>query len=101
MTTEAETNDQKSGAKPRYDQRIVRLYRVNLRGFYGLPVRSSYVVADNPDEACRCVRDELDRRDYGFAKDRELESIELIAESKQHTDTPAELFLPNSRINAE
>lgn len=74
-----------------------KLYRVKLRGFCASPVQASYVVADNPDEAYRRVRDELDRRDYGFDSDRELDSIELLAEAKQYTDTPAELFLPNPK----
>ena len=39
----------------------------------------AYVVAENPDEAYRKVRERLDGRNLGFPKDRELDKIELIA----------------------
>ena len=63
----------------------MKLYKVTCRGMttdcmgtqtaHGI----AYVVAENPDEAYRKVRERLDGRNLGFPKDRELDKIELIA----------------------
>lgn len=74
-----------------------KLYKVTLRGMtysstsgaYGV----SYVVAKDPDEAYRKVRAFLDEKGLGFRRERELDKIELLAEEKQYTDSPAILYL--------
>ena len=64
----------------------MKLYKVTCRGMtaglgsdqaYGM----AYVVADDPERAYRAVRASLDTRDLGFATDREMRSVELIAEA--------------------
>lgn len=73
-----------------------KLYRVNLRGLAsstGVGYQTSYVIAKNPDEAYRKVRKYLDDKDYGFSHERELESVELIADEYEYTDVRTRLFL--------
>ena len=45
----------------------------------GVAYGSSYVIAENSDEAYKKVRKFLDENDLGFTKDRELDKVELIA----------------------
>jgi len=74
-----------------------KLYLVTLRGMTtnstGVAYGTSYVVAENSDEAYKKVRKFLDDDDVGFAKDRELHSVELLAENYQYTDTGCILYL--------
>ena len=73
-----------------------KLWRVCLRGRLER-YNPSYVVAPDPDAAYKAVRANLDARDYGFDKDRELQTVELLAENYDYTDTGSILFLPNGR----
>jgi len=67
-----------------------KLYRVTLRGMTynstGVAYGLSYVIAENPDEAYKKVRKFLDDNNLGFSEDRELDKIELIADSYRYTD---------------
>lgn len=92
MQTDSETAKARSGSV----QPVVRqkLWRVNLRSHMER-YNPSYVVAIDAAEAYRTVRDDLDKRDYGFSKDRELLSVELVAEDYEYTETGSRLFLPN------
>jgi hypothetical protein len=47
-----------------------------------------YVVAKNTDEAYQMVKSYLEGNDVGFAHDRELKSITLIADSAVNTHLP-------------
>jgi hypothetical protein len=73
-----------------------KLFRVNLKGMYGtgcgIKYHQSYVVAKTMDGAYKKVRDYLDGADLGFSSDRELDSIELIAEDCEYTDVRTRLF---------
>lgn len=44
----------------------------------------SYVMAEDPGKAYRLVRADMDERDLGFDRDRELDRIELIAEDTEY-----------------
>jgi len=46
---------------------------------------NAYVIASNPDEAYRVLREYLDSNDYGFLSERKLDSITLIAEEDERT----------------
>ena len=70
----------------------MKLFKVNLRGFTNNPVGSSMVVAGDPTTAYETVRAWLDEKNYGFRKDRELDSVELVADNNEYTDAPARLF---------
>lgn len=62
----------------------MKLFRVTLRGMtdsYG----TSYVVAEDAGQAYKKVKTFLDEKDIGFSKQRELDKIELIADSYQYT----------------
>ena len=76
---------------------IKKLYLVTLRGMTysssGPAYGTSYVIAENSDEAYQKVRKFLDENDLGFSKDRELKKIELIADTYRYTDTGCLLFL--------
>lgn len=58
-----------------------RLYRVTIQ-----KGTSYYVVASDPAAAYKRVRDLLDANDWCFYKDRELRSVELVAECSKHPD---------------
>ncbi len=53
------------------------------------------VVATDPTKAYQIVRKWLDDKKYGFDKDRELDSVELLADDYEYPDTPHRLFLQN------
>ena len=63
-----------------------KLYKVTVRGFIGN--NEFYVLADNPDKAYTAVRNFLDKNNYGFEKDRELDSITLIASANKYDSIP-------------
>src|SRR5574343_201492 len=74
-----------------------KLYRVTLKGMTynstGVAYGSSYVIAENSDEAYQKVRKFLNENDLGFSKDRELDKVELIADSYRYTDVGCLLHL--------
>lgn len=69
-----------------------RLYLVRVRGLLTSNIRESYVVATGPTEAYKKVRAWLDANDYGFIKDRELDTVTLLASTNRYADTPHVLF---------
>jgi hypothetical protein len=80
-----------------YCEDTSKLYLVRLKGMtystigpaYGL----SYVVANDIAEAYKIVRKFLDDNNLGFARQRELDCITLLAETYQYTDAGAMLFI--------
>lgn len=67
-----------------------KLFKVTLAGMTsntnGITYGISYVIAENSDEAYNKVKKFLDENDIGFKKDRELDKVELIADSYRHTN---------------
>jgi hypothetical protein len=53
----------------------------------------SYVVAENSDEAYGKVKRFLDEKNLGFLHERQLDSVELMADEKQYGESSAMLFL--------
>ena len=73
-----------------------KLFKVSLVGLTdstGIKCNPSFVIAKDAGEAYKKVKDSLDNKDYGFSKDRELKSVELIAEEKEYASCGAMLFL--------
>lgn len=74
-----------------------KLYRVTLRGMThsstGVIHGVSYVVAYDPEHAYRVVRNDMDKRNIGFKHDRELLSVELIAEDYAYTECKTRLYV--------
>jgi hypothetical protein len=74
-----------------------KLYRVTLKGMTfwdaGTPYGLNYVVATDPTEAYDKVRKFLDEYNLGFPGERELDTIELIADSCPHPYTNYRLYL--------
>lgn len=74
-----------------------KLYRVTLKGMTynstGIVYGVSYVVAENSDKAYQKVRDFLEEKDLGVSEHRELDKVELIADSYQYTDVGCLLYL--------
>lgn len=75
-----------------------RLYLVRCKGMqttsggqvaYG----QAFVVAENPDEAYRKLRSSLDARGLGFVKEREMQSVELVAEAIDYPDCGIIVYL--------
>ena len=72
---------------------FMKLYRVTLRGMsntYGV----AYVVAPDPTSAYERVRDFLEAEDIGFADDRELLYVELLADERHYNRVGRILYLP-------
>lgn len=55
----------------------MKLYRITTAG-----LGVHYVVANGADEAYSTLRDEWNEANYGFTSDRELRTIELLAEER-------------------
>lgn len=74
-----------------------KLFRVTLKGmtycYLGVAYGVSYVVADNSDEAYLKVKKFLDEKGLGNPKDRELDKVELIADSYHYTNAGNLLYL--------
>lgn len=76
----------------------LRLYLVKCRGMQYATGNSvvhgvAYVLARTTEEAYRKVRAYLDKHDIGFSCDRELQSVELVAESADYPECSMRLFL--------
>lgn len=75
----------------------LKLYRVTLKGMTysstGIVYGVSYVVAENSHKAYQRVKDFLDEKDMGASQDRELDKVELIADTYQYTDVNCLLYL--------
>ena len=73
-----------------------KLFRVTLRGLsnYNLPnYKETYVLADTPTEAYEKVYKFVKENNLGFDCDRELHSVELVAEANEYTTAPYYLFV--------
>lgn len=74
----------------------MKLYLVAIKGRYnavGTDYSEAYVVAENTDKAYKIYRDFLDKEDLCFDSDRELKSIELLAEDAKYPDCQKLLFM--------
>lgn len=73
----------------------MNLYLVTCRGMNGQNQDGiAYVVAPDPTTAYRVLRHYLDKEDLGFASDRALASVELLAEDGEVTECGRRLFMP-------
>ena len=77
----------------------LKLYRVTCRGMHGGMASSqahgiAYVVAEDSAAAYRKVRAALDSADLGFAQERALDKVELIAEDADYPECGHKLLLP-------
>jgi hypothetical protein len=73
----------------------MKLYKVKLIGVFGgtsTNYNESYVIANDSEEAYKKVRSFLDRNDIGFKDQRELNSVQLLAEDKQYPECKTILF---------
>lgn len=79
-----------------------KLFKVTCRGmnFFstGVVHGIAYVVANHPTQAYEILRKHLDKSNLGFTSERELESIELIAEDYEYTNTKIMLFIDSTDI---
>ena len=75
----------------------MKLFKVTLRGMTvtstGVVYGVTYAVADDPTTAYLKVKKFLDTNDIGFSKERELLSVELIADSNIYPDCGTLLHL--------
>ena len=74
-----------------------KLYKVTCRGMQSsigscIVHGIAFVVATNPDQAYRKLLKYLEKEDLGYDRDRELETIELIAEDDDYPDCQTRLF---------
>jgi len=76
-----------------------KLFKVTLRGGINpgsTNYNTSFVVAESPDAAYQAVRDFLDKNDLCY-NERELKSIELLAEDREYPACRTMLFLAEAR----
>jgi len=75
----------------------MKLFKITLRGMTvtstGVVYGVSYAVAQDPTTAYLKVKKFLDTNDIGFSKERELLSVELIADSNIYPDCGTLLHL--------
>ena len=75
----------------------MKLYKVTLKGMThtstGVSHGISYAVAENLDEAYAKVKKYVDEKDLGFSRDRELATIELVADSADYNNVGIMLHL--------
>ena len=77
----------------------MKLFKVTLNGMnYGRSTGSvvngtAYVVAEDLTTAYNKVRKYMDKNDLGFTHEREVESIELLAEEADYPDCGYRLYL--------
>ena len=73
----------------------MNLYKVRLVGLHSaifINYQTSYVLAKDSSAAYKKVRKFLDNEDLGFASDRTLNSIELVAEDARYPESRTMLF---------
>ena len=73
-----------------------KLFKVTLRGGINpgsTDYNASFVVAESPDAAYQAVRDFLDNNNLCYDDERELKSIELLAEDREYPACRTMLFL--------
>lgn len=75
----------------------MKLYKITLKGMTysvtGTIYGYSYVVATDPTEALKKVQDYLKEKDLGFSHERELDTIELLAEQSDYPKCRTILYL--------
>lgn len=75
----------------------MKLYRVTLRGMYyattGTNYGTPYVIAEDPTSAYEMVKAYLDKEGLGFSHERELDKIELLAETGDYPECKEQLYL--------
>jgi len=77
-----------------------KLFKVTLRGGINpgsTDYNTSFVVAESPDAAYQAVRDFLDNNNLCHDYERELKSIELLAEDREYPACRTMLFLAEAR----
>lgn len=62
----------------------LKLFKVKVIGFTEQRNNTFMVVARDPTSAYDSVKDFLDKKDYGFEDDRQLDSVELVADSYEN-----------------
>lgn len=71
----------------------LKLFKVTCQGMHhshGM----AYVVARDAEEAYQCVRQRLDAEGLGFAKEREMQTVELMAEDSDYPLCERRLYVP-------
>jgi len=71
----------------------MRLYKIICRGLSGTDYGTAYAVAEDPEQAYRKVRRFLDEHTVGFPEDREMKTIELLADSSDSPDCGVKLYV--------
>ena len=74
-----------------------KLFLVKIKGIhqggFGINYNETYVIAADPTSAYDKLRKYLNDNDIGYRREREMESVHLIAEDKQTTNTETLLIV--------
>ena len=76
----------------------MKLYRVKCQGMTcGLGSKiaygTAYVVAENSELAYQKVRKYFDEKDIGFVREREMDTVELVADEAEYPECGYRLYL--------
>lgn len=91
------TDPKERGVLMNETNEVMRLYRVTCQGMTNSMVGDvidgvAYVVAKNSDEAYKRVWAYLEKKDIGYPYERELDKVELVAESADYPRCQFRLF---------
>ncbi len=84
----------------------MKLYRVTLKGMNSMLLTGSvtygiaYVVAEDATKAYETVRQYLDKENIGFVGEREMDSVQLLADTAQYPPCKIKLYLPEEEQSA-
>ncbi len=84
----------------------MKLYLIKLKGMSSMLLTGSvtygvaYVVAEDATKAYETVRQYLDKENIGFAGEREMYSVQLLADTAQYPLCKIKLYLPEGVTNA-
>lgn len=72
----------------------MKLYHVKLRGQLNYDNKgNAYVVANDPKEALEKVLKYINDKNLGFTKDREMDTITMIADEYDYSNCQHKLYL--------
>lgn len=69
----------------------MKLYKVNLNGYSDYS--TAYAIADTTEESYLLVKKFLDKEGLCFSHERQLKSVELLADEKHYGEIETMLFV--------
>lgn len=87
MTTRDPEAGKTQAVRSRVKGGVMKLYKITLRNY-----DVAYSVANDAESAYQLVRKHLDKNDLGFKDERELLTVELIADDSRYPECKTRLY---------